>query len=164
MDQSKLSPEVSFLMKNGQPVTFKRFRRNGEKIPSVEECKDILTGITLSYAFCGEQDYGIRPLAKAFGALNDEFIIKKVPLEIIKVDGFKAIKYGEDVKLDFDVIRAAQQAGVVGFWNHANVMICAAPEYAFLIDSINEMMKPKQVRFAIKGIFGGRYHLVILAS
>ena len=164
MDQSKLSPEVCFLMQYGQPVVFKRFRRNGEELPSAEQCKGELTGITLTYAFCGEQDDGIRPLLKAFGALNDDLLIKREPLEVVELDGYKAIKYGEDVHLDFNVARTAKQSGVVGYWDKSNLMICTSPEYGFLIESIKELMKPRHARFGFKGVFGGRYHLVILST
>lgn len=164
MLKGNISPEICFFMTRGKVITFKTFRRLGEEKPLIDECKDELTGISLSYAFCGEQDFGIHPLAKAFDALNNDLIIKKVPLKIIESKGVKAIMYGNDAELDRNIICKARKAGVIGYWDKSNLLICAAPEYSFLIDSIKEMMVPKHVKFGFKGIFGGRYHLLILAT
>ena len=164
MNYDLLSPRVSFTMKSGETIVFKRFLRNGEEIPSAEKCKGEIVGISLAYAFCGEQDFGIRPLAKAFDALNDCMIIKRAPLEIAKADGVKAIMYGEDVSLNKNMIRGAKQAGVIAYWDKANLIICARPEYSFVIDSIKEIIKPNHVRFAFEEIFGGRGNLVILSA
>ena len=164
MLKGNISPAIHFLMKNETVNSFKLFRAYGEEKPSINECKGELKGIELSYAFCGEQDYGIHLLAKAFDAMNNDLIIKEVPLKIIESKGVKAIMYGEDAKLDRNIIHKAKKAGAIGYWDKANLLICVASEYSFLIDSIKEMMVPEHVKFGFKGIFGGRYHLLILAT
>ena len=163
MNHDLLSPRIYLFMKNGRNVVFKRFLRTGEEKPSVESCRGEITGITLAYAFCGEQDYGIRPLAKAFDALNEKAVMRKVPLEIVSREDYKAIKYGDDVDLNENLIRTTKQSGVVGYWDQANIIICAAPEYSFIIDAIAEFIKPNHTAFAFEEFFGGRGNLVIMS-
>ena len=163
MNYDLISPKICFYMKNGDTLIFKRFLRNGEEKPQIERCKGEIDGILLGYAFCGEQDFGIRELAKAFDALNEDCIIKKVPLEIVEEQGVRAIKYGENVCLNKDMIRGAKQIGVIGYWDNANFIICAAPDYGFIIDSIKEFIRPNHVAFTFERTFGGRGNLVIIA-
>lgn len=149
-------------MKNGDNIPFRRFRRNGEVIPDPKRCEGKIRGISLGYAFCGEQDLGIRPLAKAFDALNDKMVIRKVPLEIVNsAEGVKAIKYGEDVSLNKNMIRLAKQNGMVGYWDSRSIIICAGPKYKYIIDSISEFIQPNRVHFAFETVFMGRGNLVI---
>lgn len=135
-----------------------------KKKPAPEECKGVLKGVCLSYAFCGKQDFGIEPIARQFGAIDQNGTITKIPkeLEIIESEGVKAIKFGNYAKLDFGMIRATKEAGIIGYWDNANLIICASPEYEFVINSIRVMLKPQHVRFAFSRLFTGR-NLLILA-
>lgn len=40
----------------------------GSEKPTVEQIQKSILGVQLSYACCGEQDFGIALMAKAFGA------------------------------------------------------------------------------------------------
>ena len=164
MDLSHVSPETYLLTEDDRTIKFKRYRYADEKMPTPEECKGVLKGVCLSYAFCGEQDFGIEPMARQFGATGKNGTITKIPkeLEIIESEGVKAIKFGSYAKLDSGMIRAAKEAGVIGYWDDANLIICASSEYEFVIKSIREMFKPKHVRFAFSRSFAGR-NLLILA-
>lgn len=164
MDLSHVSPETYLLTEDDRTIKFKRYRYDDEKMPTPEECKGVLKGVCLSYAFCGEQDFGIEPMARQFGATGKNGTITKIPkeLEIIESEGVKAIKFGSYAKLDSGMIRATKEAGVIGYWDDANLIICASSEYEFVIKSIREMFKPKHVRFAFSRSFAGR-NLLILA-
>ena len=164
MDLSHVSPETYLLTEDEITIEFKKYRHDDEKKPVPEECKGILKGVCLSYAFCGEQDFGIEPMARQFGATGKNGTITKIPkeLEIIESEGVKAIKFGSYAKLDSGMIRATKEAGVIGYWDDANLIICASPEYEFVINSIREMFKPKHVRFGFSRSFAG-CNLLILA-
>ena len=97
-----------------------------------------------------------------YQATGKNMTINKVPLEVVDADGVKAIKFGEYVNLDDRMIQGAKDAGVIGYWDDCNLIICAAPEYSFVIDSIKAMFKPKHVRFGFSRSFAG-CNLLILA-
>lgn len=162
MDFSHVSPETYLLTEDDRTIEFKLYRYDDGKKPSPEECKGTLKGVCLSYAFCGEQDFGIKPMATAFGATDKNGTINKVPLELVEADGVRAIKFGNYVRLDDSMIQGAKGAGIIGYWDDSNLIICAAPEYGFVIDSIKEMFKPKHVRFGFSRSFAGG-NLLILA-
>ena len=123
-----------------------------------------MKGVCLSYAFCGEQDFGIEHMAKQFGVTGKNGTITKIPkeLEIVEFKGVKAIKFGKYAELDLKVVEATMEAGVIGYWDDANLIICASQEYEFVINAIQNMFKPKHVRFAFSRSFGG-YNLLILS-
>ena len=162
MDYSHVSPEVYLRKEDDTTIEFKKNRHDDEKKPSPEECKGKLTGVCLTYACCGEQDFGIKSMATAFDATGSKGRIKKVPLEVVESEGVRAIKYGRNAQLDEIMMRGAKEAGIIGYWDDANLIICAAPEYGFVIDSIKEMFKPNNVRFGFSRSFAGR-NLLILA-
>lgn len=164
MDFSHLSTETYLLTEDDRTLEFKLERYNDEKMPSPEKCKGKLKGVCLSNAFCGERDFGIEPMAKEFGATGKEMTINKIPknLEIIESENVKAIKFGDYAELDSTMVRGAMDAGVIGYWDNSNFIICASPEYHFVIDSIKAMFKPKYVRFGFSRSFAS-YNLLILA-
>lgn len=164
MDLSHVSPETYLLTEDNKTITFKKYRHDDEKKPVPEECKGFLKGVCLSYAFCGEQDFGIEHILRQFGATGKYRTITKIPkqLEIIESEGITAIKFGSYAKLDSGMIGATREAGVIGYWDNANLIICASPEYKFVINSIREMFKPNMVRFGLSSGFAGS-NLLILA-
>lgn len=162
MDYSHVSPETYLLTEDDRTIEFKKYRYGDENKPSPDECKGKLKGVCLAYAFCGEQDFGIKPMATAFGATGKNGTINKVPLELVEADGVRAIKFGGYARLDEIMIQGAKEAGVIGYWDDSNLIICAAPEYGFVIDSIKAMFKPKHVRFGFNRSFAG-CNLLILA-
>lgn len=162
MDYSHVSPETYLLTEDDRTIEFKKYRYGDENKPSPDECKGKLKGVCLSYACCGEQDFGIKPMATAFGATGKNGTINKVPLELVEADGVRAIKFGGYARLDERMIQGAKEAGVIGYWDDSNLIICAASEYGFVIDSIKAMFKPKHVRFGFNRSFAG-WNLLILA-
>ena len=162
MDYSHVSPKMYFLTEDERTIEFKKYRYGDKSKPSPDECKGKLKGVCLAYACCGEQDFGIKYMATAFGATGKNGTINKVPLELVETDGVRAIKFGEYARLDEIMIKGAKEAGVIGYWDDSNLIICAAPEYSFIIDSIKAMFKPKCVRFGFNRSFAG-CNLLILA-
>lgn len=164
MELSHVSPSIYLLTEDDRTIEFRNCRYDDKKMPTPEECKGALKGVCLSYAFCGEQDFGIEPMAKQFGATGKNGTITKIPkeLEIVESEGVKAMKFGRYAELDSGMIIATKEAGVIGYWDDANLIICASPEYEFVIHSIREMFKPKHVRFTFSRSFAGR-NLLILA-
>ena len=163
MDLSHFSPETYLLTEDGRTIKFERYCRNDEKKPTVEECKGALKGVCLSYACCGEQDFGIKPMAKQFGATEKNGTITNIPkeLKIVELQGVKAIKFGSYAGLDSRIVKATLDAGVIGYWDDANFIICASSEYGFVIDSIHNMFKPKHVRFGFSRSFAGCNLLIL---
>lgn len=164
MDFTHVSPETYLLTEDEKTLTFKLHRYKNDPNPFPRECKGKLKGVCLSYAFCGEQDFGIEPMARQFGATGKTMMVKKIPkdLEIVDSEGVKAIKFGGYAQLDSNMIHGAKEAGVIGYWDDANLIICASAEYSFVIDSIKAMFKPNHVRFGFSRTFAGR-NLLILA-
>lgn len=164
MDLSHFSPKIYLLTEVGRTIEFGGHTQEDGKKPNVEECKGVLKGVCLEYACCGEQDFGIEPMAKHFGVTEKNGTITKIPnnLEIVKLDGVSAIKFGNYAELDSSVVEETKKIGVLGYWDDANFIICASPEYGCVIDSIYNMFKPKQVRFGLSRSFGG-YNLLILS-
>lgn len=162
MDFGNVSPVIYFITEDDNAVEFRKYRFGDEKKPSPDECKGKLRGIRLDYACCGEQDWGIEPMARAFGCKGNNGIIHKIPLELVEEKGVRAIKFGNYAQLDDQMVRRTKEAGIIGYWDDSNLIICAAPEYGFVIDSIKELFKPKRVRFAFNRSFAGS-NLLILA-
>ena len=164
MDLSHLSPEFSLLTKDDKVIEFKQYGYNEKGIPSPKDCEAALKGIRLSYAFCGEQDFGIEEILKRFGAMNKNGIITRIPegLSITTSGEVKAIKFGNYIKLDSEMIKRANTHGIIGYWDYESFIICASKEYEFIINSIQEMFKPKHLRFALNRSFAG-FNFIILA-
>ena len=165
MDFSHVSPNTYLLTEDNRTMGFKKYRYSDDEKPSPEVCKGKIKGVCLTYAFWGRQDIGIGSMASQFEATGKDGIINRIPenLEIVEESNVKAIKFGSYAKLDSDMIRGAMEAGVIGYWDDSNLIICASPEYSFVIDEIKEMIKPKQARFGFSKSFGGHYNLLILA-
>lgn len=163
IDFSHLSPVVSLLMEDGTEIKFNLYRADGEVNPSPEECKGNLKGIKLSYAFCGEQDFGIKPLEEEF-KVNKKGIVTKIPKDL-KIDSnsyVKAIMYGKTSNLDPLTSKIAKDTGVVGYWDEENLLICASQNYGFVIDKIKKLFCPKHIKFSLQANTLG-YDLLILA-
>ena len=154
---------TNLLTEDGRTIKFETFRYEDDEKPSPEECKEVLKGVCLAYAFCGEQDFGIEPMAIQFGATSENGTITKIPkeLKVVENEGVTAIQFGSYAKLDSGMVRATKEYGVISYWDDANFIICASSEYEFVIKSIHEMFKPKNVRFAFSHSFAG-YNLLIL--
>ena len=170
MRYDHFSPKVYLLFEDERIVEFQKYPRVK---PSIDECKGKIKGICFSYAFCGEQDFGIAPLLKAFNASNEDGIINNVPLEdgiinnvplkVETVDKVKALMYYPYGELDREVIKGTKLAGITGYWDKSRLVICAAPEYDFIIDAIMEMIKPQHTCIGLNSQSPFDTNLVILA-
>ena len=163
IDSTHLSPVVSLLMEDGREIEFKLYRHDGEINPSSKECKGRIRKIRLSYAFCGEQDFGIKPLEEKF-KVNKKGIVTKIPKDL-KIDSnsyVKAIMYGKTSNLDPLTSKIAKDTGVVGYWDEENLLICASQNYGFVIDKIKKLFCPKHIKFSLQANTLG-YDLLILA-
>lgn len=161
-DVQSLSQKAGLLMEGERQVDFKLHRIDEDEKPSVDECKGKICLVYLGYAFMGEQDFGIDNLREKFGIQEGETLIRKIPkdLKVIEKDGVKAIKSGHYVDLDEMMVKATLQAGLAGTWDEKEFIICAAPEYSFLIDYIAENLKPGKAKIGLSYNFLG-YNFVI---
>ena len=163
MDMTHVSGETMVLFEDESYVTFKRHAYNGEEKPAVDETRKAVKGVQLEYAFCGEQDFGIKPMLDAFGAGTKEGIITKVPkgFELDVQDDVAILKYGY-WQVDTRMISAAKETGVVGAWEDNALMICASKEYQHIIEGLIDMIQPKKAKFGMRRVFAG-CNLLILA-
>ena len=160
MRYDHFSPKVYRLFEDERIVEFEKYPKVK---PSIDECKGKIKGICLSYAFCGEQDFGIDRLLKAFNASNEDGIINSVPLSVETEDKVKALMYYPYGELDRKVIKGTKLAGLTGYWDKSRLVICASPEYSFVIDSIMEMIKPQHTCIGLNSQTPFDTNLVILA-
>ena len=165
MESSNVSSFLYILTEDRRTVKFKLYRYANEDKPSAMECKGKIRGLHLSYAYCGEQNLGIRYLAKEFGATDRKMKIKKVPssLEIVETKNVKALLAGLKHSNWKEAMESkAIEAGVVGYWDDASLCICASNEYSFIIDAIQELLKPNRAHFAFNNIQCGGANLLIV--
>ncbi len=156
-DIKSLSQKAGLIMEGERQVDFKLHWTDKEKKPSDHECKGKISLVYLGYAFMGEQDFGIDGLREKFGIQEGETLIRRIPedLKVIEKDGVKAIKIGQYVDLDEMMVKATLRAGLAGTWDEKAFIICAAPEYSFLIDYIVENLKPNGAKIGITHNFFG---------
>ena len=162
MDYAHLSPEMYLLTDDDRTLMFPRRVTDEKKKPLPEDCKGKLKGICFAYAFCGEQDFGIEPMAKAFGATGDKSIITKVPIEVIEFQKAKALNFGSEVSMDEQIVKEIKKSGLIGYWDDENLFVGAAPEYGFLTEAILDLTRLHCARFAFSRAGMGRHNLLIL--
>ena len=136
-----ISPVVSLILGTDKVIGFRRNPIDGYQKPSPEECKEALKGI---YLAASSEKQNLTNLKMAFSTLEDG-TIRNVPLEIAEEGEIRAIKCG-NVTLNEEMTAEAIRVGIIGFFNSSNVIICAAPEYGFVIDSIMSFIKPNITR------------------
>ena len=163
MIASHMSPAIHLRMEDGRTVKFKTKFRDEFVKPDPEKCKGKITGVFLSYAFCGEQDFGIEPLAESFGASEkNDWIMKNTPVSIAEFKGIKAIMAGIDYPFNAEIIQMVKKAGLMGCWDDESFAIFADSDYSFVIDEIAQLIKPNRTKFAFSNCFMGRQNLLIL--
>lgn len=159
MDFSYVSEHTVVLFEGKEQIAFSKYSE--EANPNVEDTRKKVVGILLEYAYCGEQDFGIERMAKAFSA-EDDGIIKKVPngLTLDVQDGVAILRYGYKTA-DDQMIKGTKKAGILGYWDDENLMICASSEYSHIIESLIDMIQPNKARFAFQRTFAGSNLLVL---
>jgi len=161
MEFDNFSPTVIFLI-DGEEKIFSKYP--SLDIPLPHECRGKVTGVKLAYAACGEQDYGIRHMAKSFD-LTKYGIIKKVPstFEYINKEGVAAIRYGDMCYIDHRIVNGTNECGIIAYWDNNNLFICASEEYKFLILEIMEIIIPQKSMLAFSESLVGN-DLCIIAT
>lgn len=162
MDFYHVSDEIMFLLEGDETIRFSRSSLRPSILPTEEQLQKKVLGIQLSYAFCGEQDFGIDPMRRAFGADSDG-IIKKVPSDL-KLETYEdvcVLKYGS-TRLAPEMIPHAREVGAAGYWDDANLIICCSKKYEKIIESIIDFIQPKKAKFAFRTLFAGP-NLMILS-
>ena len=59
-------------------------------------------------------------------------------------------------------LQMTKKSGVVGYWDNANLIICATKEYEMLIQSCNDLIQPRKAKFAFRTVGDGTRNLMIL--
>ncbi len=162
MDSTHVSEEIMFLLEGDETILFSSSSLYSSIKPTEEQLRKKIIGIQLSCSYCGEQYFGIQPMARAFGA-GSNGIINKVPKDLtLDTQGDVVIlKYGP-TSLSFRMLEIAKEVGVVGYWDDGNLIICASKEYESIIEHVIDFIQPKKAKFAFRTVFGGR-NLMILS-
>ena len=162
MDPSHVSEEIMFLLDGKETFLFSRTSPEESQKPTEEQLRKDIIGVQLSYAYCGEQDFGIEPMARVFGATPNG-VIHQIPkeLNVYTQEDTIVLKYGS-IRISPHMFDMAKRAGIVGYWDYANLVICASMEYEEIIKNVQKFIKPKKAKFAFRTVFGGR-NLMILA-
>lgn len=146
MDPSKFSRKITFELVSGDKIIFERFNEPTPVITTKQLHEDIAS-IEFSYAFCGEQDFGIERLANSFEAnpiiskLPDDFIIKKTGSIYI-------LSHGIYVS-NSEISKMTNKHGFIGYWDDANLVMCASKEYKEIIEKVYSFMKPGNAFLAL---------------
>lgn len=161
MDSTCVSPEIMFLLEGNETISFSSSSLHSSQKPAEDQLRKKVIGIQLSYAHCGEQDFGIAPMARAFG-VGDDGIIKKVPkgLTLDTRDGVTILKYGS-TSLSPRMLTIAKEVGMAGYWDDSNLIICSSKRYEPIIESIIDFIQPQKAKFAFRTVFGGRNLMVL---
>ena len=101
-------------------------------------------------------------VSKAFGA-TPKGVINQIPKDfnVYTQEDTIVLKYG-DTSISPRMFDMAKKAGIVGYWDDANLIICASKEYEAIVKNMRKFIKPKKAKFAFRSVFGGR-NLMILA-
>ena len=163
MDSSHVSEEIMFLLEGEETILFSRTSLAKSQKPTEEQLRKDIIGVQLSYAYCGEQDFGIDPMARAFGA-TPKGVINQIPKDfnVYTQEDTVVLKYGS-TSISPRMFDMAKEAGIVGYWDDANLIICASKEYEAIVKNMRKFIKPKKAKFAFRTVFGGRRNLMILA-
>lgn len=162
MDSTHVSEKIMFLLEGNENISFSNSSLHSSCEPTEEQLRKKVIGIQLSYAHCGEQDFGIAPMARAFGA-GDDGIIKKVPkgLALDTRDDVTILKYGS-TSLSPRMLAIAKEVGMAGYWDDSNLIICSSKKYEPIIENIIDFIQPKKAKFAFRTVFAGP-NLMILS-
>lgn len=163
MDSTQISEEIMFLLEGNENISFSNSSLRSSCEPTEEQLRKKVIGIQLSYANCGEQDFGVDPMKKAFGA-GGNGIIKKMPKEFVldKREDVVILKYGE-TSLSPRMIEIAKKAGMAGYWDDSNLIICSSKKYEPIMEHIVDFIQPQKARFAFRSVFGGKNLMILRA-
>lgn len=152
MDFINISREVVLSLEGNDKI---RILKNSVKSPVLlteEQKRKKILELELSYAFHSSQNDTIDYLKKAFKA-EDDGIIKKVPKSkyfcIETVEDVTVLKYG-NTEISPSMLGLAEKVGIVGYWDHSNLIICCSKEYKQIMNKIISMLKPFKSKFEVR--------------
>lgn len=162
MDSTHILEEIMFLLEENETISFSSSSLHSSQKPTENQLRKKVIGIQLSYAHCGEHHGGIEPMARAFGAYPDGVITEvSKALTLDTKNDVAVLKFGSDVPHP-RMLEIAKEVGVTGYWDDANLIICASKEYESIIEHVIDFIQPKKAKFAFRTVFGGR-NLMILS-
>lgn len=155
MDKHNISRQIFFLLEGMETISFSTTSLHPSVLPDESQLNMKVTGIQLSYAYCGEQQFGIVPMARAFGAEPKGFITK-VPKELTLTEqsDVTIMKFGPAF-IAPEMIEITRNVGMTGYWDSSNLIICSSEKYKSIIKNAFDFIKPNKAKFAFKTIFGG---------
>lgn len=99
-------------------------------INKIRESK--IKGIIFPYACLGEQDSGIETLSEKF-RIDKNFVINKIPLKHIYIDGIYMLTTSEDFNININVKNAVKSKGITAYWDEENLIILTTKEFDFIL-------------------------------
>ena len=161
MDSTHVSEKIMFLLEGNETISFSNSSLHSSCKPTKEQLRKKVIGILLSYAYCGDQDFGIDPMARAFGVGSDG-IMKKVPkgLTLDTQDDVTILKYGS-TSLSPRMIAIAKEVGISSYWDDSNLIFCSSKKYEPIIENIIDFIQPKKAKFACRTSFEGPNLMVL---
>lgn len=159
MDIIHVSEEVKITLREEkrENILFLNYPLREESEPIKEKFKRKIRGVQLSYAYCREQDFGIEPMQRAFGAYPNG-IITKIPDNFIVEEREEVVilKYG-NTSIPSRMTEMAKNIGMVGYWDDDNLIICTSKENKQIIEGIYESIRTNKAKFTLtKERIGGQ--------
>ena len=99
-------------------------------INKIRESK--IKGIIFPYACLGEQDSGIETLSEKF-RIDKNFVINKIPLKHIYIDGIYMLTTTEDFNINVNVKNVVKIKGITAYWDEENLIILTTKEFDFIL-------------------------------
>ena len=99
-------------------------------INKIRESK--IKGIIFPYACLGEQDSGIETLSEKF-RIDKNFVINKIPLKHIYIDGIYMLTTTEDFNINVNVKNIVKIKGITAYWDEENLIILTTKEFDFIL-------------------------------
>ncbi len=161
MDYTHVSGQFMVRLEDGTSLMFSNSSLTPSCLPTEDQIQKKIIGIQWSYAFCGEQNFGIEPMEIAFDAKSDR-IIKQIPKELTvdTQDDVSILKYGH-TSISPLMLESAKEVGMVGYWDDSNFIICASQKYEPIIENIIDFIEPYKVKFGFRTVFGGQNLMII---
>ena len=110
--------------------------------------KNKIKGIVFPYACLGEQDTGIQMLSQKF-KIDKNFIIKKIPLRHIYMDGIYILTTTETVNINVNVKNTVKMKGITAYWDEENLIILSTKEFDFILKLLRYELNLRPYRLGL---------------
>ena len=115
-------------------------------INKIRESK--IKGIIFPYACLGEQDSGIETLSEKF-RIDKNFVINKIPLKHIYIDGIYMLTTSEDFNININVKNAVKSKGITAYWDEKALIILSAKKFNFILKLLRYELNLHQYRLGL---------------